>query len=679
MNTQNDLMKTALGNIASREFPEGTTLLRGQPADAPRVIAYWKRHPVLAIALMLITLATAAFCFFKLFFDPGLTGVRNAGLGTNPDSNAVPTLLPPTPTSEWMDVPPTMLDQSQTHQDVTIQLEWIALNNTGLVVGFQFTDLPEGQTIGVPEAIFENVEALDLRGRLLQLYSGETHTGEFTSLQVINDPHAENGVDLSLKVPLIDAQGNVVDTFIFPLKNIPINSTSPQVGQFSRADKIDNVMVRLDWAVLAPEMTQLKFCYTSSQGATPLRESDVHIQAGRPTALDTQATAADILLPAPDEDEMTCTIAQFNRNFIDEDTPALMTIDRIGEMTRTWTLLVEPTKRGPFSEMPAATPTPRPTPDSQSASTLSANLSWAYADRNRIALEIQFDGWQDSFLVQSFSGKDAQGSVIEGYAMPYREDNPADYLLQLSFLPDMLNDDGTVSMQLDVPVYDRSQPDLPLASFHFDLNNLQVYPEINREINQSVTVNGITVQIVEIRYTPSFSNIVLCYNKPPNVGTNGDWWPGHKEMTLTIGEITTTFDSGYFLTDSDPRYSGGGPQPSDLPSIPNGRCIELGFPVGNLADENAVPAKLVIPQLEVSQPEVIPQEDIDAANAILQDQGIQVEQHVFFSGSGGGGGGPNIVQKPDGMSDEVALEKFYQALGYQYAGPWILAFELPAE
>ncbi len=136
--------------------------------------------------------------------------------------------------------------------------------------------------------------------------------------------------------------------------------------------------------------------------------------------------------------------------------------------------------------------------------------------------------------------------------MPYREDDPSDYLLQLSYVPGMLNEDGTVSMQLDVPVYDRSQPDIPLASFRFDLNNLQVYPEISREINQSVTASGITMQLIRIRYTPSFSTIILCYNKPPNVGTNGDWWPGHQHMTLTIGEIKTTFDSAYFLPTAEP-------------------------------------------------------------------------------------------------------------------------------
>jgi hypothetical protein len=423
----------------------------------------------------------------------------------------------------------------------------------------------------------------------------------------------------------------------------------------------------------------VKFCYTQTQNARPLDETEIHIQSGYPAQARGTGAPADALLPAPDEDGLACAVAQFNRSLVESGEPLLITIDRIADKTRAWDLLVEPTERGPFSEVPALVPTPRPTLDSQSAGGLSANLIWAYADQRRVALELKFDGWKDSFQVAGFGGKDAQGTPIEGFAGPYKQDDPSVFLLQLDFVPGMLAADGSVSMQLDVPVYDSSQSDLPLASFHFDLANLPVYPELTREINQSVTANGIDMRLVSIRYTPSYSTLVLCYNKPPNVGANGDWWPGHKHMTLTIGGIQTSFDYGYFLTDSDPRYSGKSNQPPSLPSIPDGRCIELGFPVGNLASENAQPAVLAIPQLEVSLPEVIPQAEIDAANAKLQAQGIQVEQHIFTSGSGGGGGGPQFVQKPAGMSDEEALEKLYQALGYQYAGPWVLTFDLPGE
>ena len=250
-----------------------------------------ERHPALTIATALIALATVAFCFLNCSLIPAWTGVRNAGLGTNPNSSAAPTLLPPTPTSGLVEVPQPCSIRAKHFRVWTIHLEWIALNNTGLVVGFRFSGLPKDKPSVFPRQDFENVEAQDFRGRILQLYSGEVLTGEFTSLQVVNDPRAKDGVDLSLQIPLTDAQGNLIDTFVFPLKNIPATSTSPRVGQFSRAVKIDNVMVRLDWAKLSPEMTQLQFCYTLPQNAESLSKSDIRIQSGYPAEQHTQGTA----------------------------------------------------------------------------------------------------------------------------------------------------------------------------------------------------------------------------------------------------------------------------------------------------------------------------------------------------------------------------------------------------
>ena len=43
---------------------------------------------------------------------------------------------------------------------------------------------------------------------------------------------------------------------------------------------------------------------------------------------------------------------------------------------------------------------------------------------------------------------------------------------------------------------------------------------------------------------------------------------------------------------------------------------------------------------------------------------------VISSGYGGGGAGPVITEKPDGMTDEEVIRRFYQLLGYYYPGPW---------
>jgi hypothetical protein len=45
--------------------------------------------------------------------------------------------------------------------------------------------------------------------------------------------------------------------------------------------------------------------------------------------------------------------------------------------------------------------------------------------------------------------------------------------------------------------------------------------------------------------------------------------------------------------------------------------------------------------------------------------------------NGGGGGGWNILQRPDGMSDEQAYQLIKEALGYTFSGPWLFTLPLP--
>jgi hypothetical protein len=679
MNAQNEILAKSLGNIASREFPDGTTLLRGQSPQPQMTFGHWNRRTVVALVLILLALATMAFALYKLLIDPGLSGVRNSGMGSNPNQAALPTLLPATATPLATQTAPLALDDSQTRQGVTLALEWVSLDSSRLIVGFRANGLPNGETIGMPEASFSNFKAQDPRGRILQLYSGTPLTGEFTSMQVINDPAAVNGVDFTLTIPLTDAQGQIVDQFEFALAQIPAVSSQPDSGQFTRSATIGHVTARLDWVKITPALIQARLCYTLPEGTAPLGKENFQIQSGETSAGHDQGIAADVLLPTTEEEGMQCTLAQFSQPFANIETPLLVTIDTIGSETGPWTFLIQPSTRGPFVEDPPMTPTPLPTLDSQSASGLTANLIWAYADEKRVALEVKFSGWKDSYYMGIFNLLDNQGNSIgSGYSNTLNND-ASDQLLQFDFFPALLNPDGTVDLHLEIPVFDGAQADQALASFRFDVTQLTVYPEKTLMLNQTVTANGLTMQFVKIDYTPSYSTITLCYNKPPQSGTYSDWWPGNDGMFLAIGDEKARNQSGRLLSDSDlGGYMGKGTPPADLSVIEKGRCVELGFPLGTRGAETPQTATLIIPQLELMRPEIISANEIDAANLKLQAEGIQVQQQTF-SGNGGGGGGFVFLKKPAGMSDAQALEKLYQALGYDYAGPWLFTFELPPD
>jgi hypothetical protein len=101
--------------------------------------------------------------------------------------------------------------------------------------------------------------------------------------------------------------------------------------------------------------------------------------------------------------------------------------------------------------------------------------------------------------------------------------------------------------------------------------------------------------------------------------------------------------------------------------VKQGRCVILGYPVGY--HDRPETLTLTIRELEQSIPEVIPDEQVQAARRKLRQEGIEMDW-VVSSGSGGGGAGPVITVKPDGLTDADVMRRFYEILGYYYPGPW---------
>jgi hypothetical protein len=171
--------------------------------------------------------------------------------------------------------------------------------------------------------------------------------------------------------------------------------------------------------------------------------------------------------------------------------------------------------------------------------------------------------------------------------------------------------------------------------------------------------------------TPSYTELYLCYAKP-----NGNDWMIGSSSTLEANGESTTMDGYVLLYDSEGYTAGKGSPPAYLPTINPGRCVQVGYPIGNLAQDTPVTMTLNILELEQSLPEVIPDAELQAALGTLRTQGIDISVWTV-SGSGGGGGGYNINSKPEGMSDDEVMRIFYQTLGYYYAGPWVFTFTIP--
>jgi hypothetical protein len=149
--------------------------------------------------------------------------------------------------------------------------------------------------------------------------------------------------------------------------------------------------------------------------------------------------------------------------------------------------------------------------------------------------------------------------------------------------------------------------------------------------------------------------------------TEADWTVSY-ESNLRIGNQQAGIGIYSLLFDSAFADGSKGGEPGWAPPVQTGRCVKIGFPIGDVAPDSMT---LTIPALEQSMPEVVPADEVTAAQERLKEQGIDMEWHIVDHGAY-----PEYKDLPTGMSEQQAYRKFIEALGYVYKGPWIFKLQL---
>lgn len=686
----NTIMHSVLENIARKAIPDNASIL---PVVQKSVKMNPRTHRIvplgrvgtaviIAIAVVLF-LATVGYAAYRLFWDPGLQGVKDAGLGADVNKTAQSTLLPEVTPIAGASKPAMMVGITQTHEETKVTLDWVSLNPSRLVFGFTASGLAEDEIFGMPQVTFSGTETKQLRGASLILNGSEPINGEYISYQVINDVPVDGRVRLEIVLPLMQKQGTNergLVTFNFEVKDVPVNSDQPLSYQQTYGSAVNSLEMRLEWVRITEDETSLRACYDLPTAGQDWRPMLASIQYGdRFDHLRGEAVLAQAVNPAVADNSQRCADMQFP---LGSGGDAKVLKFSVANLTNGGE-----TRSGPWEfydllpealSQPAAETTPTLSAlDIQKIGDLTAVLQWAYADSHRIALLIHFEGWQEDYGVSQIRVTDDSGAGINtSYGAGSPADDPNSVLLTLYLADDTLTKSENVKFHLDVPVaiFAPQTPDKIIASFRFDLD-LPVYKAKEIQPDQTITANGLEMRLVKASTTPSYTELTLCYQKP----THGDWsdWMIGQNTALQIGENSSALDSYGVLSDSDyGGYAGKGTPPADLPLMENGRCVKLGFPIGDLAQPGPVTAKLTIPALEKSMPEVIPDDQLSPAVEKLKAQGIEVKLYTFSSG-GGGGGGWEFTSKPAGMTDQEAYQKFLEALGYGREGPWIFEVVIP--
>ncbi len=678
---------------------------------------------VLLALLAVLVLSTAVYAVYRMVTDPGMQSVLDAGMQSTVQVTARPTLMP-TATPLGTPLPASQIRLSQTQEGITLSIDWVYLDEGRLAFGLGFSDLPTNTQPGAPHVSFTGITSQQALGYTQSIRAVE-HQAVYVSYQVIQVDQIGGKLSLGIDVPLVRGSGEQQEqlaTFHFDLKDVAVYQGNNLPIRQTYAVRVNGLEVRLKSVRVLPETTEVTACYdfprpdwlfAMIQNAT--------IQFGdRP---EEGFNAYQYMEEVTDDHCVQLGFPVGNADGVD---PLVFRVRRIVALQDgpeekaegPWEFYVDLPSSRLVPGAVESTPTPTPVPtaiDQQTLDNVDVSLDWVYADVKRIAFGYTILGLPDVpdavFLKGHLEVRDSQGNVFTsaGYGgqstVQRVKGEPGAYTgVWSAVLRDPLQTaelglqmdltlDGATQSDYSLAVIQRpadatpfpdylppgyvlpSVPDRLVGMFHFEAT-AKVYPMQVLEPKQMVEANGITMRLERAEITPSYARFTLCYNKP----SPKDWMlagmPGAGPV-LQAGAYEAQIHGYTLVADADyGGYTGKGSEPAGIPAFnPDERCVTIDFLLGLTGQTRSL--TLTVPQLEQSQPEVIPDDELQAAQEKLRAQGIEMQYATSMSAGGGGGANLTYSKLPDGMTEQEAFRRFEEALGYVHPGPWVFEIEVP--
>ncbi|HCK67297.1 MAG TPA: hypothetical protein DHW49_13630 [Anaerolineae bacterium] len=303
---------------------------------------------------------------------------------------------------------------------------------------------------------------------------------------------------------------------------------------------------------------------------------------------------------------------------------------------------------------------------SQTINGITADIESYYADGLRLIFIVRLTGENNAYYWENLFLTDSLNQLINaGYGFGVLGDDQSLYTIDMVFETPLQVEQfqGVLSFSVAPMMPEFSVSDSSNFEFNIDLpiKSFEIL-----DLNQTVEANGVTMLLEKMIISPAFTKIYLCYNKP----TNADWGIGGIRgdgTELSTGSQSGIMNSYLLLFDSELGDMGKSAEPDWIPPIQDGRCVKIGFPIG---DETPQSIQLKVFNLERSMPEAIPEDELAIAREKLLEQGIDMDWQIIAYPEGGGSSGPVYNKLPEGMSEEEAYQKFIEALGYIHHGPW---------
>jgi hypothetical protein len=673
---KDESIRISLQAIARRDIPEDINLWPRlasllERKDITPMTWKWKLvWMILLVLLALSALTGVTYAFYHYFTDAGLQSVSDSGLLSTVNATTQPTRNPTVTPPE----PVTVIGNSQTLAGVSLTLEWVYLMDGQQAFGFTADGLEGGKTLGMPAMGFGILVPVQYRGAALAVKDDtQPVAGTYVVNQIVRDENTfgktDTRTDVRIDIPLLDGNGQVLNTFRFEIKNELVHA-GPFAGGNTYSTRANGLEMSLDWIILSSQNIQARLCFTPPDGKDWSLVSPT-IQLGadpnqvassipvEPSQSTTDTSGDGIRCQKVTFPVSTKGAQAFLLTAGDLATSAGETLK--GDWTYNWNQLPDQ------MQFPGIAPLDPPLGAETIGSDMTVALEKAYADIYRMIFVLYIKTPQEGFVVSSATLKDSSGTEINtGLGISSPPDDPTRFTIEIYPYHEFAA--GQFKGELTVEIGTQFGGSSSQAEAHFALD-LPVYPAIVFDPMQTVKANGVEMLLQRVKVTPSYTKVYLCFQKP----TPADWAIGYRS-SLKIGEDTGNLTSVTLIFDAPTLGNLPiNPEPDWSSPIMTGRCVTAGFTVGHHNRPEVL--TLNIGELEQSPSEVIPEDQIQAARQKLLAQGIDMDW-VTSSGNGGGGGGPVIHQKPDGMTDEQVMTLFYEAMGYYYPGPWTFSVDI---
>ena len=665
---------------------------------------------ILAVAVLLVSALFIGFgpkkvsAFLRDIFssyDPGLQEVEEAGLVTDLGLSAEPALLPEEELSEEThQIYPVGL--SQTIEGNTLTLDWVYVDEGRLALAYTTQELQEGLTIGEPILTFTGYSPKQQNGSI-QSMDGETNQTLYTSYQLIQMDAAGEFLNFSVNLPLVhpdDPNQAPVAQFHFDLENVPLYRGFTVYLQQIHQVTLNGISVQLKSVQIAPDFTDVVLCSDPANGGVSLEAiQDATFQFGEGSS--TAFSSQNIL-------DGQCNRLRFNLNNSDKATSATFTLNALAAtgssdpLSGPWSFYMDiPTAAIFIAEESAEPPVEAAPVASQTQSDVTVTLDWVFVDALRAGVGYTITGLPEVPEATGLLGEvymsDAEGNRIDGsgvgsseisrvegepgviqgtWSAGFREplqvsEIQLEWVITLDSTETMYAIAG-FPMDPEATPYPRGEhpPFLPenfVGTYTFDFT-AEVHPYTVLENLPPATVNDIQMVVPKALVTPSMTKAMVCYQKP----TEKDWWiyeaslGSLKERGPMIGGHVV-YDTDYALKPGTEADGVLWVVPDDFQTVEHGRCLILNFLQGQ--SNPSSPLILTVDGLQISPPEIFPEDELAAAREILKAQGIEFDYYTT-QGQGGGGGGIDFPVLPEGMTHEEAYWKFIEAMGYKFTGPW---------